>query len=54
MEEIFQIMVDELRGYTDRLAEIWATDLAEVNRHLDRLGLERLDPNDSNTELASD
>jgi ABC-type phosphate transport system auxiliary subunit len=42
LEEIFQIMVDELRRYTDRLGEVWATDLAEVNRELERLGLETL------------
>jgi hypothetical protein len=44
MEEIFQIMVERLRGYTDRLAEVWATDLAAVNRELARLGLEPVDP----------
>ena len=49
MEEIFQIMVDELRGYTDRLEEVWATDLAAVNRELARLGLEPLDPEDEST-----
>ena len=42
MPEIFGIMVDELRGYTDRVGEIWATDLAAVNAELDRLGLERI------------
>ena len=40
MPEIFQILSDELRGYTDRLQEVWATDLAAVNRELERLGLE--------------
>jgi photosystem II stability/assembly factor-like uncharacterized protein len=44
MEEVFQIMVTELRGYTDRLAEVWANDLAAVNRELARLGLDPLDP----------
>jgi hypothetical protein len=38
--EIFQILSDDLEGYTDRLDEIWATDLAAVNRELQRLGLE--------------
>lgn len=42
MEEIFQILVERLLGYTDRLAEVWATDLAAVNRELARLGLEEL------------
>jgi hypothetical protein len=54
MEEIFQILVDELRGYTDRLDEVWATDLAEVNRELERLGLEPLDPSDERTQLISE
>jgi hypothetical protein len=53
MEEIFQIMVDELRGYTIRLEEVWATDLDAVNRELERLGLERLDPLDERTPLIS-
>jgi hypothetical protein len=44
MSEIFEIMVDELRGYTDRLEEIWATDLAAVNAELERLGLDPIDP----------
>ncbi len=54
MEEIFQIMVDRLRGYTDRLEEVWATDLAAVNRELARLGLEQLDPDDESTRLISE
>ena len=53
MEEIFQIMVDELRGYAIRLEEVWATDLDAVNRELERLGLERLDPLDERTPLIS-
>ena len=53
MEEIFQIMVDELQGYTGRLEEIWSTDLEAVNRELERLGLERLDPSDERTPLIS-
>ncbi len=44
MPEIYDILVDELQGYTDRLAEVWATDLAAVNRELERLGLEPLNP----------
>ena len=54
LEEIFQIMVDELRRHTDRLEEVWATDLAEVNRELERLGLETLDPEDQSTPLTSE
>ena len=54
LEEIFQIMVDELRRYTDRLEEVWATDLADVNRELERLGLETLDPEDESTPLTSE
>ena len=47
-------MVDELRRHTDRLEEVWATDLAEVNRELERLGLETLDPEDESTPLTSE
>jgi photosystem II stability/assembly factor-like uncharacterized protein len=43
MPEIFQILSDELKGYTDRLAEVWATDLEAVNRELARLNLPLLD-----------
>jgi photosystem II stability/assembly factor-like uncharacterized protein len=44
MEEIFQIMVQRLKGHTDRLEQVWATDLRAVNRELARLGLESVDP----------
>ena len=54
MEEIFQFMAERLRGYTVRLEEVWATDLAAVNRELERLGLEALNPEDENTRLISE
>jgi hypothetical protein len=54
MEAVFEIMVEELRGYTERLDDVWATDLAEVNRELQRLGLEALDPEDDSTPLTTD
>ncbi len=44
MEEIFGILTTELKGYTDRLAQVWARDLAAVNAELNRLGLPPLDP----------
>ncbi len=44
MPEIFGILRAELKGYTDRLALVWATELAAVNRELARLGLTPLDP----------
>ena len=44
MPEIFQILSDELKGYTDQLDEVWATDLAAVNRELERLGLAPINP----------
>lgn len=44
MPEIFDILKAELRGYLDRLDQVWATDLPAVNRELERLGLEPLDP----------
>ena len=40
---MFGILIDELAGYTDRLDEVWATDLAAVNRELARLGLEAIE-----------
>lgn len=53
MREVFDIMVDELAGYTARLEEIWETDLAAVNAELRRLGLDPLDPTDENTRLVA-
>jgi hypothetical protein len=44
MREVFDIMVEELSGYTAHLQEIWGTDLAAVNAELARLGLDPLDP----------
>jgi hypothetical protein len=44
MPEIFGILTEDLEGYTDRLGEVWATDLVGVNRELRRLGLAALDP----------
>lgn len=40
MPEILQILTDELKGYTDRLEEIWRVDLTSVNRRLEELGLQ--------------
>ena len=54
MREVFQIMVDELKGYTDRLQQIWDTDLAAVNRELERLGLAPLNPWDDETKLTTE
>lgn len=44
MGEIFGILTTELKGYTDRLAQVWARDLAAVNTELARLGLPPLNP----------
>ena len=44
MPEIFSILTDELKGYTDRLEQVWATDLSAVNRELSRLGLPIIEP----------
>jgi photosystem II stability/assembly factor-like uncharacterized protein len=44
MPEILGILSAELKGYTDRLAQVWAKDLAAVNAELARLGLPRVDP----------
>jgi photosystem II stability/assembly factor-like uncharacterized protein len=44
MPEIFAILTTELKGYTDRLEQIWRTELPAVNAELERLGLARLDP----------
>jgi len=53
MREVFQIMVEELEGHMTRLDQVWRTDLAAVNRELQRLGLDPLDPTDENTRLVS-
>jgi len=44
MPEIFGILDKELKGYQDRLLQVWQRDLAAVNRELARLGLPPLDP----------
>ncbi len=44
MPEIFDILVTELKGYTDRLEQIWSTELPAVNAELRRLNLAPLDP----------
>ena len=44
MPEIYGILERELKGYTDRLQQVWRTDLAAVNKELARLGLLPLDP----------
>jgi hypothetical protein len=44
MPEIFSILSEELKGYTDRLAQVWTTELAAVNAQLERLGLPALNP----------
>ncbi len=43
MPEILQILTDELKGYTDRLEEVWRTDLVAVNQELERLGMEPIE-----------
>jgi photosystem II stability/assembly factor-like uncharacterized protein len=53
MEEIFQILVTELKGYTDQLENVWGTDLVAVNRELKRLRLKALDPGDASTRITS-
>ena len=44
MPEIFGILTTELKGYTDRLTQVWRTDLEAVNKELARLNLPLLDP----------
>jgi len=44
MPEIFSILDAELKGYEVKLQQVWARDLAAVNKELARLGLMPLDP----------
>jgi hypothetical protein len=44
MPVIFDILTRELKGYTDKLATVWRTDLAAVNKELSRLKLPPIDP----------
>jgi photosystem II stability/assembly factor-like uncharacterized protein len=44
MPGIFEILSDELTGYTTRLGQLWRTDLVATNSELARLGLPVLDP----------
>ena len=50
MPEIFGILNTQLGRYTTRLQQIWATDLAAVNRELTRLRLAPIDPNCAKVE----
>ncbi len=53
MPEIFGILSSELKTYTDRLALVWASDLAAVNKELARLNLAPLDPKCARVEGCS-
>jgi hypothetical protein len=53
MPEIFRILSTELDGYTRRLSQVWATDLAAVNRELARLKLTPVDPRCARAEGCS-
>jgi len=44
MPEIYSILTAELKGYTEKLAVVWKTDLAAVNKELARLKLPPIDP----------
>ena len=50
MPEIFGILSTQLGRYTTRLNQIWATDLAAVNKELARLRLAPIDPNCAKAE----
>ena len=50
MPDIFGVLRTELKGYTDRLAIVWKTDLVAVNAELKRLNLPPVDPNCARTE----
>jgi photosystem II stability/assembly factor-like uncharacterized protein len=50
MPVILNILTTELKGYTDRLEQVWKTDLVAVNRELARLKLPALDPNCAKAE----
>jgi hypothetical protein len=53
MHEIFDILTTELKGYTDRLEQVWTTDLAAVNAELARLNLAPIDRNCEKAEGCS-
>jgi photosystem II stability/assembly factor-like uncharacterized protein len=53
MREVFRIMAEELDGYTATLSGIWEDELAVVNRELERLGMDALDPWNKSTVLEA-
>lgn len=53
MPEIFGILTTELKGYTDRLSQVWKTDLVAVNKELARLNLPPIDPDCPKAEGCS-
>ena len=50
MPEIFGILNTELGRYSTQLTKVWTTDLAAVNKELQRLHLPPLDPNCTKVE----
>jgi photosystem II stability/assembly factor-like uncharacterized protein len=53
MPEIFGILTNQLKGYTDTLSQVWAKDLAAVNAQLARLGLPPINPKCEKVEGCS-
>jgi photosystem II stability/assembly factor-like uncharacterized protein len=53
MYDVFDIMVEELQRHTDRLQQVWDSELAAANRELSRLGLEAIDPWDASTVIEA-
>jgi photosystem II stability/assembly factor-like uncharacterized protein len=53
MYEVFDIMVDELAGYTSTLEGIWGSELEALNEELGRLGMDPVDPWDDSIVLTA-
>jgi photosystem II stability/assembly factor-like uncharacterized protein len=51
MREVFAIMEERLDGHLARLQAVWDTDLAAVNRELERLGHDPIDPWDEGVAI---
>lgn len=51
MREVFDIMVERLDGYMERLQAVWDDELPSANERLEELGMEELDPWDESTEV---
>ena len=53
MYDAFEIMDERLSSYLAALDEVWTSELAALNRELERLGMDPVDPDDASVKLVA-